>query len=320
MKKTTKPSGAAPTISVLVTTYNNHATLEACLRSIQQQTYIPLELIVVDNHSSDDTLDIARRFTKHVYTRGPERCAQRNYGIQIAQGDYVVVIDSDMELNHDVLQGCVDVVTKDPDVGGVIIPEESFGQGFWARCKQLERSFYVGVDWIEAARFYRHQTLLRLGGYNESLVSGEDWDLSQRVAAISKLDRTTAFIRHNEGHFKLFTTLRKKAYYAKKFAAYTALAGSSDRQVSGSIPQPDETLQPIQPPNDQPNHQAGAGAGHNPYLIVLRRFGLFLSHPAKLFRNPLTGLGVLFMKVCEFGFGAFGYLMPERSLGKKDAA
>jgi hypothetical protein len=285
-------------ISVIVTTYNNHRTLAACLRSVKDQTYPAAELIVVDNYSTDDTLEIAKQYTEHVYTQGPERCAQRNFGIHKAAGDYVVIVDSDMELDANVLQGCVDTVTKNLEVAGVIIPEESFGEGFWAQCKKLERSFYVGIDWIEAARFFHRQTLLDIGGYNETLVSGEDWDLSQRVGAVRKLARTTAYIRHNEGRFKLFTTLRKKSYYAKKFAAYTALQDSSPAMLQEHSP------------DTKPQH---SGAGRNPYVIVLKRYVLFLSHPVKLFKNPVLGLGVLFMKTCEFGFGAFGYLLPEKS-------
>ena len=269
-----------PIVSVIVTTYNNHATLDACLGSIKSQTYEDIELVVVDNHSKDDTLEIAKKYTDKVYTKGPERCAQRNYAVEKSSGDYVVIIDSDMELNEDVIKACVSKVTADNQVRGVIIPEESFGTGFWAQCKRLERSFYVGVDWIEAARFFERKTFLKVGGYDESLVSGEDWDLSQRVAAIAEIGRIDKFIYHNEGHINLYKTLKKKSYYAQKFNAYT----------------------------DKAKPDAGKTEGHNPYVIVLKRFGLFFSHPLKLFRNPILGIGVLFMKICEFGFGAIGYL------------
>ena len=131
-----------PLISVIVTTRNNHDTLDACLQSIVAQSYSPIELVVVDNNSTDDTKDIARRYTPHVYNKGPERSVQRNYAVEKASGDYVVIIDSDMELTRDVIRSCVSFVRQNPETGGVIIPEESFGQGFWAQCKKLERSYY----------------------------------------------------------------------------------------------------------------------------------------------------------------------------------
>ncbi len=264
-----------PLVSIIVTTKDNTDTLRACLRSVAKQTYRPIQLIVVDNYSSDDTRTIAREFTDFVYIQGPERSAQRNFGVEKAEGTYVMIIDSDMELSKDVVSACAKAMEDDPALTGMIIPEESFGTGFWARCKQLERSFYLGIDWIEAARFFERKTYQQVSGYDESMVSGEDWDLSQRIADMGSLGRITPVIRHNEGHLQLFRTLRKKAYYAKQFSTYTAAA-------------------PAQPT-------------HNPYKIVLKRYGLFLSKPHKLFRNPLLGLGVLFMKTCEFGFGAMGF-------------
>lgn len=266
----------SPLVSIIVPTYNSSPTLEACLQSIARQSYKRIELVVIDNNSKDNTKEIARNYTEHVINKGPERSAQRNYGVSIAQGEYVVIIDSDMELDPDVIQACVAKVTAKPEIGGLVIPEESFGQGFWAQCKRLERSFYVGVSWMEAARFYRKDLYQRLGGYNEELVSGEDWDLSQRMGAVAPLDRVDQFIMHNEGHLRLAKTLKKKYYYAQKFAEY--LAANKDTE------------------------QAGAQTG------LAGRYMLYLSKPGKLFRNPLLGFGMLFMKTCEFGFGGFGYV------------
>lgn len=278
-----------PLVSILVTTLNNHATLDACLRSIRAQSYANIELIVVDNNSTDDTKTIAHWYTDRVYNKGPERSTQRNFGVHVARGDYVVIIDSDMELDRGVIAACVQRVQHEPEIKGVIIPEESFGIGFWAQCKRLERSFYVGVDWIEAARFFEKVTYEELGGYDESMVSGEDWDLSQRVAQIAKIGRVHEYIRHNEGNIKLLKTLRKKSYYAQKFTSYT------DKNLAG------DSMDPLE-------RNVDAAPSRSPYAIVLKRFGLFFAHPFKLFRNPALGFGVLFMKVCEFGFGAVGYL------------
>lgn len=267
---------STPTVSIIVPTYKSSASLRACLQSIKDQTYAPIELIVVDNHSADETVAIARQFTDTVYVRGPERSAQRNYGVEVATGTYVVIIDSDMELNPRVIEQCVALAQTDPEIGGIVIPEESFGEGFWAQCKRLERSFYVGVPWMEAARFYRKDIYRKLGGYNEQLVSGEDWDLSQRVGRASKIGRIDEFIMHNEGRLRLRTTLKKKFYYSQKFAAYLAANKTTE--------------------------QVGSQTG------ILGRYKLFLAHPAKLFRDPILGIGMLFMKTCEFGFGGVGYL------------
>lgn len=263
-------------VSVIVTTKNNTATLDACLESIvKKQTYKPIELVVVDNHSTDDTVDIAKKYTDKVFVKGPERSTQRNYAVEKAKGDYVVIIDSDMVLSPEVIEQCAAAI-QEPNVTGVVIPEESFGEGFWAACKKLERSFYVGVSYMEAARFFDKKTFKEVGGYDEAMVSGEDWDLSQRVEAKGKLGRCAAFIYHNEGHISLFKTVRKKFYYAQKFSSYQSKSSNKEKTASQTS--------------------------------IIGRYWLFLKHPIKLFKNPVLGLGVLFMKTCEFGFGAAGLL------------
>jgi glycosyltransferase involved in cell wall biosynthesis len=277
--------GSTPLVSVIVPTYNSEATLADCLQSIEQQTYKAIELIVVDNHSRDTTLTIARSFTSHVFTRGPERSAQRNYGVNKAQGSYVCIIDSDMQLSPDVISHCVLAMQRQPNTKGIIIPEESFGEGFWAQCKKLERSFYVGVDWMEAARFFDIKTYRELGGYDSSLVSGEDWDLSQRVAELAPLKRIRALIYHNEGRLRLSQTLSKKYYYAKLVAQYLAKQGHGESTAKQTDP--------------------------------FRRYGLYLSHPRRLLRQPHVAMGMLFMKTMEGFAGVFGLIAARKN---KDSA
>src|SRR5688572_24829119 len=158
-----------PLISVIVTTKNNEPTIDPCLRSIADQSYKNIELIVADNSSTDRTPEIAKQYTDHVYTKGPERSVQRNFAVEMARGAYVLIIDSDMVLSPKVVQGCATADAADSEIRSLIIPEESFGEGFWAQCKRLERSFYVGVDGIEAARFFDKNLYQEVGGYNEKM-------------------------------------------------------------------------------------------------------------------------------------------------------
>lgn len=266
-----------PLVSVIVTTRNNHKTLDACLASIIGQSYQPIELIVVDRDSSDGTKLIARYYTDLVFNHGPERSAQRNFGASKATGEYIMVIDSDMELTRDVVRDCVDVLCYRPDTKGVIIPEESFGVGFWARCKQVERSFYIGNDHLEAARFYPAAVYRDLRGYDENMVSGEDWDLSNRARMLGRIERIKAHIRHNEGRLKLFASLRKKFYYAGLSRAYLRKHNVGSKLLAEAGP--------------------------------LQRYKLFFSQPKRLLRNPVIGFGMLLMKTFEFGSGALGYLL-----------
>lgn len=264
-----------PLVSVIVTTRNNATTIEACLKSIVEQTYSEIELIVVDNSSTDTTKAIATKFTKHVYDKGPERSAQRNFAVQKATGEYVLIIDSDMELVPDVVSACVTAMT--PDNQAVIIPEMSFGIGFWAKCKALERSFYDGEDSIEAPRFFTKSLYMKVGGYDEKMVGGEDWDLAHRVRTVTKVARVTPRIRHNEGHPTLKSIVGKRGYYTQGFNEQYAKKNAS---TAGKVGE------------------------------VLNVYRIYLLKPGKLFRNPIVGIGMLFMRTAEFG--AIGFSLLKR--------
>lgn len=264
-----------PLVSVIVPTKNSAAFLDACLSSIKKQNYSNIELLVIDNFSNDETISVAKKYANNVIQIGPERSAQRNIGVKQAHGEFVAIIDSDMELTEQVIEHCVEAM-QTKSLSGVIIPEESFGEGFWAQCKRLERSFYVGVDWMEAARFFKKSDYEHLGGYNEAMVSGEDWDLSNRMRKIGNIGRVQSYIRHNEGRISLYKTLKKKSYYASKISQY--VDANAETTSTGS--------------------EIGK---------VFKRFGLYFSKPYKLFKNPLLGAGMIFMKVAEFGIGFLGW-------------
>lgn len=264
----------ASIVSVIVPTKNSSMTLEKCLKNIRTQTYEGIELIVVDNFSDDATFEIAKRYADFATQKGPERSTQRNYGVQKAHGEFVAIIDSDMYLEPGVIEECV--LAMKNDIYGVIIPEESIGSGFWAHCKSFERSFYLGVPYMEAARFFRKDTFTSLDGYDEGLISGEDWDFSQRVSKLGKLSRIRTLIMHDEGHISLVKTIRKKYYYAQHFARYikkNSASSEKSRQTS-----------------------------------VLYRYGLYFKKPGKLLQHPILSIGMLFMKTCEFAAGGFGLI------------
>lgn len=274
------PSGGTKgKVSVVVPTYQSAAFLESCLRSIREQTWQDLELVVVDNASTDGTPEIAARYADQVHQKGPERCAQRNHGVAKSSGELVVIIDSDMVLTPRVVEACVETMRQSERSKALVIPERSYGEGFWSECKALERSFYVGVDWMEGARAFRRDVYLDLGGYDESFVGGEDWDLPQRIEerygteAIGRIDEV---ILHDEQRLSLLKTCKKKFYYAQTLDVYRdkpANRGRFERQAS-----------PIE------------------------RYKLFLRQPARLFEKPVTGAGMLVLKTCEMAAGAAGYL------------
>lgn len=203
-----------PLVSVIIPTKNSARTLEKCLESIKNQTYKNLEIIVVDNNSTDNTKEIARRFTDKIFNFGPERSVQRNFGAKESKGKYLLIHDSDIYFHLDSVRECVELIENN-DCQAVILPEKSIGEGFWTKVKAFERSFYVGNDYIEAARFFDKDIYDKIGGYDELLTGPEDWDLTVRFRKAGyKICRTKNFLEHDEGRLSFFGSTKKKKYYA----------------------------------------------------------------------------------------------------------
>lgn len=206
-----------PLVSVIVTTRDEEDVIERFLKSIKNQTYSPIELIVVDNNSKDSTVEIAKRYTRYVYTAGPERSRQRNVGVKKSKGPYIIFLDADMELTPHVIEDCVLSISKDKNIGGVAIPEQPIAKTFWEKVKAHERSIYSkeGDPVSDAARFFSKEAFNKVGGYDESITGPEDWDLPERIARLGyRAIRIRTLIYHYERIPSLLKLAKKKYYYA----------------------------------------------------------------------------------------------------------
>ena len=105
-----------PLVSIIITSKNESEVIERLLKSVKKQTYKRIELIVVDNNSTDKTLKIAQKYTKHIFTKGPERSTQRNFGAKKAKGDYFMFLDADMELSPRVIEECIEKITQNKKI------------------------------------------------------------------------------------------------------------------------------------------------------------------------------------------------------------
>lgn len=205
-------------ISFVIPTRDNARTIARCVASAAEQGG-DVEVIVVDNGSSDGTPDIAMASGADlVFTAGPERSAQRNCGYERATGAVVVFIDSDMVLEPGVADA-LRVCFADPAVVGAVLPELAFGDGYLADSRALEKRLALGDPAVEAARAFRGEILDEVGAYDERFFGFEDFELADRVAATGGLiGRAAVGVRHDEGRVQLLRLLRKKHYYGTQWA------------------------------------------------------------------------------------------------------
>lgn len=202
-------------VSVIITSKNEGSVIGNLLVSINKQTYKKIEIILVDNHSTDETLEIAKKFGVKCYSFGPERSTQRNFGAKESRGKYLFFLDADMELTPNVIKNCVDVA-RIGNFSGVVVPEESVAVNFWGKIKAFERSFYSekGDPITDAARFFLREVFFKIGGYDESITGPEDWDLPDRIREAGyRIGRCTDKIYHHEQNISLLKLFQKKFYY-----------------------------------------------------------------------------------------------------------
>jgi len=268
-----------PLVSVIIPTKNSSRTLEACLKSIKDQSYKNIEVVINDDkRTTDDTEELIEKYSKDLnihYIRENISMAQgRKAGAEFSKGEILLHLDSDMELSNQLVEECVDKISGEYDA--LVIPEESFGTTFWAKCKWLEKKCYEGVENIESLRAIKREVYFRVGGHDEKMVFSEDKDMDIRVRnAGYKVGRTKNILRHNEGNLKLFKTIKKKLHYSNTANLFAE------------------------------KHPKEFAWQANP----LNRYIIFFKNGGYLFKYPAVYIGMIFMKTCEFFSGGIGYLL-----------
>jgi GT2 family glycosyltransferase len=212
-------------ISVVVVNWNRKDLLRACLASLARQTGVSLEIIVVDNGSTDGSPDLAEREFGARVIRNPENrgfCAANNQGIAAAHGEFVALLNNDAEAEPGWLaalhRACSQsagigmaaskiLVWEDPShidkVGHLIFPDgQNRGRGSGA----LDRGQYdreEEVLWPDGCTaLYRKPMLDQIGGFDEDFFAyGDDAELGlrARIAGWKCIYAPDAVVRHHRG-------------------------------------------------------------------------------------------------------------------------
>lgn len=207
----------SPTVSVLMPARDRAAYVRAAAESVLAQTFTDLELIVVDDGSTDGTAEIVRRIEDprvRVIETAPRGISTAlNEGLGAARGRFVARLDSDDLWLPQMLETLLEVLSKRPDVGlayarcefmshdgtplggarGLPLPDPA------NPLRSLLRTDYTA----SISSVFPRDLLVALGGWDGSLVLGEDWDLALRVARerqVVFVDRLVARIRRHDAN------------------------------------------------------------------------------------------------------------------------
>lgn len=256
-------------ISVIIATKNEERNIGECLESVLAQDFPAenMEIIVVDNNSTDKTKKIALKYTEKIFSRGPERSAQKNFGVEKSSGEWFLHLDADMTLGENVIRECVEKVLEDENIVALYIPEIVEGKSYWGKVRRFERSFYDGTA-IDGVRFINKDKFLQSGEFDEALYAGEDWDLDKRLEKLGEFGIIKSSLFHNEAEFSLKKYLAKKGYYSKNLDVYVKKWGKDDPDIKKQ------------------------------FGFYYRFFGVFVENGKwkKLLRHPILTAGMYFLR------------------------
>ena len=208
-----------PLVSVIMPMYNAAPYVGEALASVLQSTYRPIEVVVVDDGSSDDSLSIAQAFAaEHPEVRVLHQAnagvsAARNYAIREAKGEWILPVDADDKITSTYIEHAVAAIRDDVRIIGC--RAEYFGarQGEW-KLPAFSRELLARKNMIHACCMFRKADWQKVGGYCEEEIYREDWDfwlsLMEQGGEYVQLDEVGLYYRVQEG------TRRSKAKQQKR--------------------------------------------------------------------------------------------------------
>ena len=207
---------STPLVSIIIPTYNSQNTIKQCLESISQQNYKKIEILVVDRYSKDATVQIVKQFKATVFPFKGERSKAKNYAAKKANGEFLLFIDSDMQLNPKIVEECVSECIESA-AHAVIIPEESVSLGLIGEQRKTEKKILSNLnELMELPRFFVKEVFLKLGGFDEKLVCGEDFQFFQKFTAAGyKVGKIKSKILHFEDIPSTYHVFVKAYNYGK---------------------------------------------------------------------------------------------------------
>lgn len=182
-----------PLISVIVPTYNSHDTIINCIKSILAQTYKKIEIIVIDDGSTDKTVELLYKFNNyqknkiHILkqeNKGPS--VARNVGINYAHGEYIAFLDSDDEWYPQKIEKQILILQKNKEVVMIgclySIGDKQIFQNKPPRIQKISLKKLLLKNQFITSTVICKQDILHKYNFNEKQKYSEDYNLWIKIA------------------------------------------------------------------------------------------------------------------------------------------
>ncbi len=174
---------ANPLVSVIIPTFNHGLFVEEAIRSVENLTDDRIEIIVVDDGSTDETSKaISKKLQDQGYNifirENQGVAASRNFGIRQAKGKYIIPLDADNRILPPYLSNGIEILESNPEIAVVFGDAKIFGEkgGTWVN-HPLQLDEIIFENYIDNCTIYRKEAWETVGGYDENAPfhTREDW-------------------------------------------------------------------------------------------------------------------------------------------------
>lgn len=262
-----------PVVSILIPAYNAAAFLPKCLDSVLNQTYQDLQVVIVDDGSRDNTLEVCQKYAGkdnriEVYHQENQGvAATRNHLLEKIKGDYVLFVDADDWIELDMVEYLVSLATeldvemvmcdrvindakpsdKKPEIK--ILPQEEAIRDF------IHHDYFVGALWNKLFK----KSVVEGLSFHKDIWYGEDalftWDVLQRVKNVVTSDKQLYHFYMND------ESISHQAFGFKKLTGHKTWTILT-KEVEEKWPQYTDLVHGVFARNDMYLLQAAAQSGY----------------------------------------------------------
>jgi len=203
----------SPILSVLMTSYNRQSFIAEAIESVQQSSFQEWELIIVDDGSIDETVNIAKRYAAadnrisvYINEKNLGDYPNRNHAASIAKGKYIMYVDSDDRILKDGFQQCINAMEAFPRAGfGMQFNEASDSSAFYLNSEDVLHAHFFKKPCLmigPGGTILRRSFFEQIGGYPEKYGPANDMYFNLKAASVSGvlfLPFTFNFYRIHDG-------------------------------------------------------------------------------------------------------------------------
>jgi glycosyltransferase involved in cell wall biosynthesis len=231
-------------VSIVIPVKNSASTLDECLRSIKNSYYKNIEVLVVDDHSTDNGITIAKRYNCRIIQVGDGNGANnaRNIGASSANGDIFLFLDSDISIGRDTILTVLETLDDEGTdaVVGVYTAKHrnenlvSQYKNLWIRYSYMKSP--PAIDWLFGAiSGIKREAFKQIGGFDVSLTArhgNDDIELGKRFSKanlniVLNLDIEVEHLKN----YTLRSFIKNEFHRSIGFASLAARLGEASKSV-----------------------------------------------------------------------------------------